>query len=78
MPYELELQIVGFFGVDASCEQELSRELAVVNGSSILFGTAREFLRNLTSSGPHPAIVLPAVSFTDPAGESGQQEKETK
>lgn len=70
MPYALELQIVGFFTVDPSCAADISRDLAVINGSSILFGTAREFLRNLTSAGPHPAIVLPAVSFTEPAAKS--------
>jgi preprotein translocase subunit SecB len=74
MPYELELHIVGFFTVDPSCATELSRELAVTNGSSILFGTAREFLRTLTSAGPHPAIVLPAVSFTESAAKDDVQQ----
>jgi len=78
MPYALELQIIGSFAVNPSCTAEFTRDLAVINGSSILFGTAREFLRNITSAGPHPAVVLPAVSFTEPAGKGGQEEKETK
>lgn len=68
MPYELEIQMIGFFTVDACHSAELAKELVVVNGSSILFSSAREFLRVLTSSGPYPAIVLPSVSFAPQAG----------
>ena len=63
MPYELDIQMIGFFSVAEGCSAGFAKELVVVNGSSILFGTAREFLRTLTSSGPHPSIVLPTVSF---------------
>ena len=36
-----------------------------VNGSSMLYGMAREHIRSLTAAGPWGAIILPTMSFYD-------------
>ncbi|NQU39528.1 MAG: hypothetical protein HQ523_06215 [Lentisphaerae bacterium] len=40
-------------------------QFALVNGASVLFGTAREVLRSVMTNGPYEPILLPTVCFLD-------------
>lgn len=64
-PYFFSIALVGFFKVMDAVPDQRVAEFAKVNGASILFGTAREVLRNAMSQGPYAPILLPAVCFLD-------------
>lgn len=59
--YSFHLVVVGFFTVNQNHPDIW--KLLYINGSSILFGAAREFLITVTSRGPWPAVSLPSISF---------------
>jgi preprotein translocase subunit SecB len=64
--YRFRLRVVGFFawaGYDTPAP-ELAR-LVAVNGASILYSSAREYLLLLTSRGPWGQLSLPTMSFAD-------------
>jgi len=44
-------------------EKEAFRKLLYVNGCSVLYGAAREFIRSMTASGPYPPYILPTYRF---------------
>jgi preprotein translocase subunit SecB len=62
-PYFFTLELVGFFRVETSYLEDRVQRLIQTNGPSLLFGIAREVLRNLTAHGPHPPMILPTASF---------------
>lgn len=65
-PYFFRIELVGIFKVSENISEEKRTFFAEVNGSSILYSTAREILRSTTANGPYPAITLPTLSFFDP------------
>jgi len=62
-PYSIHLLTVGFFQVSQGWPEPL--KLLEINGASILYASAREFLITITARGPWPAVTLPTVSFLD-------------
>ncbi|WP_025324470.1 protein-export chaperone SecB [Deferrisoma camini] len=62
-PYGIELDAVGFFRVDETVPEDQRTTLVHVNGSTILFAAAREFLLGVTGRGPWGNVMLPAWSF---------------
>jgi hypothetical protein len=54
------LVLVGILEVSPNCPK--CKQLAEVNGASMLFGAAREIIR-FTSRGPYLEIIIPSVSF---------------
>lgn len=62
-PYTFSLEMVGFMRVAKTYSEELVERLVRTNGPSMLFGVAREVLRDLTARGPHVTVFLPSVSF---------------
>lgn len=60
--YSVHLVAIGFFRVDPSWPDDPFK-LLHINGASILYGAAREFLITITARGPWGQIVLPSVSF---------------
>lgn len=62
-PYFFTLELVGFFRIDLGYLEDRVERLVQTNGPTILFGIAREVLRNLTGHGPHPPMILPTASF---------------
>src|SRR5665811_645143 len=64
-PYDFSIEIVGFFKV--FFEEPLGKDeiLIRVNATSLLYSTAREALAAVTSRGPYPGVLLPAVSFAN-------------
>lgn len=65
VPYSFKIGLVGLFHVVEGVASERAAKLLLTNGSSILYGVAREIVRDLTARGPHPSILLPTVSFLD-------------
>lgn len=62
--YRFRLRIIGFFrwsGAEGS-EQDVA-QIVAVNGASILYSSAREYLLMLTSRMPWGQITLPTMSF---------------
>ena len=64
--YRFRLRVVGFFrwGGGETPNAEVA-QLVAVNGASILYSSAREFLLLLTSRMPWGQLSLPTLSFAD-------------
>jgi preprotein translocase subunit SecB len=63
-PYDLQLEVVGFFTVDAEAgEQPNIERLVQNNGASLLYSAAREYVLTVTGRGPWGAIMLPTLNF---------------
>lgn len=60
-PYAIRLIAVGVFHVSEKWDNPM--KLLRVNGASILFSSAREFLITITARGPWGAVSLPVLSF---------------
>jgi preprotein translocase subunit SecB len=65
VPYDFSIEIVGLFDIAkiAGVEIKDPEKFVRVNGSSLLFGVAREIIRNNTAAGPYASILLPTVNF---------------
>lgn len=64
--YRYRLRVVGFFRWTGADEAEAEvAQLVAVNGASILYSSAREFLLLVTSRMPWGRLSLPTVSFAD-------------
>lgn len=61
IPYAIHLIVVGMFSVDEKWPDP--EKLLKVNGASILYSAAREFIITVTSRGPWPPTTLPTISF---------------
>lgn len=64
IPYAIHLIAIGLFRVDENWDDK--NKLLRVNGASILYSAAREFLITISSRGPWPPAVLPTTSFLPP------------
>jgi preprotein translocase subunit SecB len=62
-PYSFSMELVGFFEVAEAYPAEKVAALVKTNGSSILYGAAREILKSATAMGPFRLVLLPTVSF---------------
>lgn len=62
-PYSVELRVVGVFRFDESFPDDKRGTLLHINGSSILYSAAREFILGITARGPYGPLMLPSWSF---------------
>ena len=62
-PYKGSVSFIGFFAVDDTYSEEKVKLLVETNGPSVLFGSVREMVANLTARGPWPMVLLPTQSF---------------
>lgn len=68
IPYRLSIDMVGLVTAAAKKVDDTNHHAVEVNGPSMLFGAAREILRDATARGPHGPIIIPSASFfTTPA-----------
>lgn len=65
-PYNFAVSLLGTFEVHPKFPEDKAKQLVEVNGSSILYGAARQILRQAMSSGPFIPLLLPSASFTEP------------
>jgi preprotein translocase subunit SecB len=61
VPYLIHLVAFGFFEVQPEWPEP--EKLLFINGSTILYAAAREYLITVSSRGPWGAVTLPMVSF---------------
>ncbi|MDD2388987.1 MAG: protein-export chaperone SecB [Desulfobacterales bacterium] len=61
IPYSIRLVVVGLFTVNEKFPDP--NKLLKINGASMLYSAAREFVITVTSRGPWPHVVIPTVSF---------------
>jgi preprotein translocase subunit SecB len=65
-PYKFNITVLGFFTCLQPFQSPLQEEGFVkTNGSSMLYGIAREIIRSLTASGPWFGLLLPTLSFAE-------------
>ena len=64
-PYNFSITLVGHFEVHPKFPADKVQQLVAVNGSSILYSSARQILKDAMHNGPFPATDLPTVSFHD-------------
>ncbi len=69
-PYNFKVSLLGFFALrDVKASLEWEERFVRDNGSSMLYGAAREIVRSMTSRGPWGALFLPSLTFYDPKPE---------
>jgi preprotein translocase subunit SecB len=66
-PYTFSLTVVGFIWAAAQLPADKLEPLVRTNGPSMLYGAAREMVRDLTARGPFPPLSLPSVLFLNQA-----------
>jgi preprotein translocase subunit SecB len=65
-PYRVNIAVSGLFKwLNKQTPPELRRDLMVVNGATILYGSIREMTLTLTSRYVSGPMLLPAVNFED-------------
>ncbi len=68
--YSGNCEFVGLFTVSDKFPKDKVEQLVRVNGASLLYAAAREMIAGITARGPWPMIILPSVSFVEPAAQS--------
>lgn len=61
--YSGSLEVVGFFRVSPAYKDDPDK-LVNISGASLLYGSIREMVCNLTARGPWGMVTLPTVNFT--------------
>lgn len=64
--YSGMLRIAGYFVIHKKYPEEKIKSLIEVTASSILYGSCREMLANLTARSVHGVVSLPSISFVPP------------
>ncbi len=65
-PYSVKIAVTGIFTwLDEATSEAERRDLTVVNGASILYGSIREMLLNVTSRSISGTMLLPSFNFLD-------------
>jgi len=63
-PYDIGVQVVGYFSESLEDQtMEERQDLVVINGGSILFSAAREFLLSVTGRSSRGPYKLPTIRF---------------
>ena len=62
-PYAIKMEMFGRFQVSEKVPVELREKMVKINGSSILYGAAREIIKEMTGRGIFRKIQFPTVSF---------------
>ena len=73
--YEFEIMAIGVVEVVAQLPEDQKKQIAVVNGLSILYGALREMVINLSSRSPFGPLTLPTLSFTGVLNEAVSPER---
>jgi preprotein translocase subunit SecB len=71
-PYSFRLAMEGWFALAPDFPAEHSERFVAVNGTAILYGLAREQLRQTMSMGPFIPILLPTVTFAPESAQPAQ------
>ena len=63
IPYDIEIQSVGFFKVALDYPEDEMEKLVEIGGPSILYSAARDFILTITSRGPWGELLIPSITF---------------
>lgn len=75
-PYVFTVELFGFLRVHPKYPAEKMEQLVQTNGPALLYGIAREVVRDLTARGPFSPMILPTASFVpDPKEVAEDAEK---
>ena len=78
-PYGFKISVIGIFAFqDGALPGDKEKEFVRINGSSMLYGVAREHIRTITAAGPWGAIIIPTMSFYDNKEATPQEATESK
>lgn len=72
VPYRIDISITGFFEASEAIALEKRRDIAMVNGASLLLGVIRDQILTLTLKMALGPFLLPTMNFTDHIGQLGQ------
>ena len=64
-PYKLDIAALGLVEVSEKVEKQTRRDLALVNGASLVYGAIRELVTTLTARCIAGPLVLPTADFRD-------------
>lgn len=70
-PYLGEVVVVGMFDLNSEFPEASAVEMVSMNGGSILYGTVREILSNISSRGIDGPILLPMIGGIPPDHREG-------
>lgn len=73
LPYNLDVEVTGYFKLQKIYPPAEREDIAIVNGASLLYGTIREMVASLTARSAPGPLQLPSMNFRDHA--SDQKEK---
>lgn len=77
-PYLFDLKLVGFFRIHPDYPGDRIERLVQTNGASMLYGIAREMVREMTGRGPYFSVFLPSISFFEPVEKAQIASPETE
>jgi len=64
-PYNFAVALFGTFKVHLDYPEDKVEQLVKINGSSILYSSARQILWDVMGNGPFRPLMFPTVSFVD-------------
>lgn len=64
-PYDVDVEVAGFFSISKKVPIADREDFIVVNGCAILYGAIRDLVLNLTSRSGNGSLLLPTVNFLD-------------
>jgi preprotein translocase subunit SecB len=77
--WDFAIRLSGVFEfTDQAISIEQARKLAFVNGTSMLYGMARDILNSVSLRGQKPSILLPSLNFQALAGRIDDQSDDPK
>lgn len=65
VPYDLDIDVAGFFTVSNKIPKEKREELVTVNGCAVLYSAIRDQVMTLSARSHHGVLILPTVNFLD-------------
>lgn len=65
VPYSFTLKMQGIVLAHPDLPEDRLTRVVSVNGTTMLFGAAREVIRAATGRGPFPAVIIPSTNFLD-------------
>lgn len=76
-PYDFDITMVGFFEVSSDIPPDVAKLMVRINGPSLLYSAAREYIAAATARSPFPALILPTLRFLpDPEGKEETADQE--
>jgi len=63
IPYHFAILVTGLILAHPTLPEDRLETIIKANGTALLFGVAREMIRNTTAMGPYEPVILPSTNF---------------